>query len=146
MVMRILIDTNVLIDFFAKREPFFKNAKELVYSCMKRNFDGYIAAHSILNLFYILRHDYTVAQRRAMLTDLCSLFQVVGVDKKKLLAALTDDSFPDFEDCVQVQCAVFCEADYIITRDIKDFALSSVPFMSPNDFCQRFLDGKSENA
>ena len=141
--MRALIDTNVLMDYLTKREPYFETARKLVSACMEKKIDGYIAAHSILNLFFILRHDYTAAQRRVMLMDLCLMFRVVSVDNSKLLAALLDDSFSDVEDCVQYQCADDCHAEYIVTRNPKDFAASEIPAIMPDVFCQRFLDSSS---
>ena len=137
--MRALIDTNVLMDFLVRREPFFDAANRLVSACAARRFDGYIAAHSILNLFFILRHDYTPVQRRAMLTELCFLFHVVSVDGDKILSALKDERFLDFEDCVQSQCAISCHVDYIITRNERDFSASIIPAISPDVFCARFL-------
>ena len=55
--MRILVDTNVLLDYLAKRDPFFTTSHKLLMACMQQRFEGYIAAHSILNMSYILRHD-----------------------------------------------------------------------------------------
>ena len=143
--MRVLFDTNVLMDYLAKREPYYGDAKQLFFACMNRRIEGFIAAHSVLNLFFILRHDYTVHQRRSMLSNMLSLFQIVGVDEEKILAALSDESFPDFEDCVQAQCAVSCNAQYVITRNLDDFSKSPVPAILPDEFYQMFLSGETEN-
>ena len=75
-----------------------------------------------------------------MLSDMCLLFHVVGIDKKSLLAALNDELSIDFEDGVQMQCAGIAHADYIITRNISDFKFSIIPAMTPDDFCMRFID------
>ena len=58
MVSKILIDTNVLLDYLLEREPFFEDAKKVILSCTEGNTKGCIAAHSISNMFFILRKDY----------------------------------------------------------------------------------------
>ena len=136
--MRVLIDTNVLMDYLTKREPYFESALKVVTACMLKKANGYLAAHSILNLFFILRHDYTNEQRRVMLQNMCVLFQIVEIDREILLAALADKSFPDFEDGVQARCAEACQADYIITRNERDFVSSAVPAIHPDVFCKQF--------
>ena len=55
MVGKILIDTNVLLDYLLEREPFFEDAKKVISSCTEGNTKGCIAAHSISNMFFILR-------------------------------------------------------------------------------------------
>ena len=64
MVNKILIDTNVLIDYLLEREPFFEDAKDVILSCADGKAKGCIAAHSIPNMFFILRKDYSVKERR----------------------------------------------------------------------------------
>lgn len=141
--MRALIDTNVLIDFMTLRKPFDADAVKIVDACDKSLFDGCIAAHSIPDIFYILRKSVPAAERRETLRRFCEIFEVVGIDKGKLVAALTDGRFTDFEDCLQLRCALTFHADYIVTRNPKDFAASSIPAIAPDVFCQRFLDASS---
>ena len=105
MVNKILIDTNVLLDYFFERAPFFEDAKEVILSCTEGNTKGCIAAHSISNMFFILRKDYTAKERREILSNLCTIFDVEGIDKAKLLSGLANEEFSDFEDCLQMECA-----------------------------------------
>ena len=109
---------------------------------MKKKIEGHIAAHSVLNVFYILRRSHMPEQKRVMLLDICSFLHVVGVDKEKIMAALADSSFRNFEDCVQLQCASACRADYIITRNAKDFAAAGIPAIPPDEFCRRHLSAE----
>ena len=69
-----------------------------------------------------------------MLINLCEILTVSGIDKKKLINALNNNNFKDFEDCLQAECALSCGADYIVTRNIKDFANAPVPAILPEDF------------
>lgn len=100
MINKILIDTNVLLDYLLEREPFFENAKKVILSCVNEKVDACIAAHSISNMFFILRKDFSIAERREVLSNLCLLFDVEGIDRNKLLAGLSNEDFADFEDCL----------------------------------------------
>ena len=137
--MRALIDTNILVDYISERQPFFQDAYKIVDACDKSFFSGCIAAHSIPDIFYILRKSIPAHERRDALRRLCEIFEVIGIDKGKLISALDDENFFDFEDCLQVQCATTYSADYIVTRNLKDFAMSIIPAITPDKFCQQVL-------
>lgn len=132
--MRILIDTNILIDVASRREPFFADALKIFELCQQEIVEGAIAAHSIVNMAYILRKNFTADELRKMLLRLCKLFQVEAIDLGKLIAALNDRDFSDFEDGLQTQCALNLRADFIVTRNVKDFTASSIPAVTPEDF------------
>lgn len=132
--MRALLDTNVLIDYLAMRQPFTENAEKIITLCRDNVIEGVMAAHSVMNIFYILRKSFSVDERRAILTDLCELFTVIGIDKAKIISALGNYSFSDIEDCLQAVCAEISAVDYIVTRNIKDFQSSKVPVVTPSEF------------
>lgn len=136
MVNKILIDTNVLIDYLLEREPFFEDAKDVILSCADGKVKGCIAAHSIPNMFFILRKDYSAKERREVLSNLCSIFDVEGIDKAKLLVGLTNEDFSDFEDCLQMECAKSYGADYIVTRNISDYSTSEIKAIMPKDYLE----------
>ena len=131
---RILIDTNVLLDYLLTREPFYEDAKEIVQACVKGQVKGVIAVHSISNMFFILRKDYDAKERREVLLNLCLIFDVEGIDKVKLLSGLQNENFSDFEDCLQMECARAYNAEYIITRNLTDYTASEVKAILPKDF------------
>lgn len=137
MVNRILIDTNILLDYLLEREPFFEDAKKIVVSCAEGKIKGCIAAHSIPNMFFILRKDYNATERREVLSNLCSIFDVEGIDKAKLLSGLANEGFSDFEDCLQMECAKSYGADYIVTRNVDDYSESDVKAIEPRDYLKR---------
>lgn len=133
---RILVDTNVLLDYLLTREPFYEDAKEVVISCVDGRTKGCIAAHSISNMFYVLRKDFSVKERREVLFNLCSIFDVEGIDKVKLLEGLQNEEFSDFEDCLQMECAKAYGAEYIVTRNIDDYKVSEVKPILPGDYIE----------
>ena len=138
MVNRILIDTNVLLDYILTREPFYEDAKRIVSACVDGKVKGCIAAHSISNMFFILRKDFNSEERREVLLNLCSIFDIEGIDKIKLIAGLQNEEFSDFEDCLQDECAAQNHADYIITRNTDDFSNSNIPPITPSDFLKQY--------
>jgi predicted nucleic-acid-binding protein len=71
--MNILVDTNILLDFLEDREPFNEAADRLFKQCEENRINGYIAVHSIPNIFYVLRKDYTVNERKDMLVGICEI-------------------------------------------------------------------------
>ncbi len=134
--MVILVDTNVLVDVLMKREPYRKNAEEILTKCASREVIGYLAAHSLPNLFYILRKAYSQEERRTFIKDLCSIFCISDLTAKKILAAAENEKFLDFEDCLQEECAVEAMADYIVTRNPDDFANSRVKVVQTEEFLE----------
>ena len=136
--MRVLIDTNVLADLLLGRTPYYDIANDIFTLCANKIIYGYIAAHSVPNLYYILRTSLTKEERRDALKDICQMVHVEGIDFFKILSALDNEDFHDFEDCLQEECAVAVSADYIITRNLKDFSVSRVPAISPDEFMKKY--------
>lgn len=131
--MVILVDTNVIIDFLTTREPYFDASSKVIAKCANGELTGYIAFHSIPNLWYILRK-VPDDKRRKLLIDICEFLTVVGVNHDEVLRAIRMKDFKDFEDCLQDRCAKNIGANYIITRNAADFINSEVPAVSPEDF------------
>ena len=135
--MVILIDTNVILDNLISRQPFSDIANDVLNLCFQQKCDGYIAAHSITNIFYILRKEFTVSERKKLLIELCEFIEVAGIQKKQIIDALANEDFNDFEDRLQVECAILVNADFIVTRNITDFNISPIPAILPEDFLQK---------
>ena len=131
--MRVLVDTNVVIDFLTTREPFYKAASSIMEKCANGELDGYIAFHSIPNLWYILRKT-PEEKRREWLLDVCSILRVKGASHDNVLKAIRMKDFDDLEDCLQDRCAEEVGAKLIITRNVNDFEKSVIPAISPEDF------------
>ena len=136
MVNRILIDTNVLLDYLLTREPFYQDAKNVISVCVDGRVKGCIVAHSIWNMFFILRKDYDAKERREVLVNLCSIFDIEGIDKIKLVSGLQNEDFSDFEDCLQMECAKSYGAGYIVTRNIDDYKTSEIKAILPKDYLE----------
>lgn len=133
--MKVLVDTNVVIDEFLKREPFYKDSHSVLQMCSDNKIEGYLAAHTITNAFYILRKNFSNKKSRELVLDLFKTFNVESINTSKLIRALISENFSDFEDRLQVECAIAVDADYIITRDKNDFADSEISCITPAEFC-----------
>lgn len=129
--MVILIDTNVVLDFLTMRQPYYDDSRNVMQACADEQLQGYIAFHSLPNIFYILRKGYSEANRREMLKKLCLVLKVTGASHEKVCEAIEDNEFSDFEDCLQDKCADEIFADYIVTRNIEDFQYSKVKAITP---------------
>ncbi len=132
----VLIDTNIFIDVLQDRIPFTDNSQAVIGLVTQKKIKGAVAAHSITNLWYILRKTHSDEERRNYLLSLFELFDVVSIDKNRLVAALENSNFKDFEDCLQDECACAINADYIITRNAKDFESSMVKALTPEEFLE----------
>ena len=130
------LDTNVLLDYILLREPFAQSAQKIIDYCRQELLEGSIAAQSVADMFYILRKNIAIDERRRILLNLCNIFHVENIDKDKLKRALLNENFSDFEDCLQTECALSFKADYIITRNVADYKFSAIPCLTPNDFCE----------
>lgn len=135
--MRVLIDTNILLDALMGRHPYYDFADRIIKLCADKKVEGKMAAHSVPNVFYILRKTMSDAERRKVLKDLCQIVKVEGLDSYKVISAIDNKDFSDLEDCLQEECAVAMAADYIVTRNIKDFTHSRIPAVLPENFLKK---------
>jgi len=129
----VLIDLNILLDVLQKREPFYSASAGLLGAIEAGRVQGYVAAHSITTLFYLIQKGESSAKARATLTSLLQFLKIAPVDQSTLEQALNLD-FRDFEDAVQMISAVQCKADCLITRNVKDYQPALLPVMQPVDF------------
>ena len=143
--MVLLIDTNIILDVFQNREDHYKHSVEVLDLVKTNKAKGYIAAHSITNLWYILRKTHTDEQRRQIVKAILVYFDIASLDKQKISAALERDNFKDFEDCLQDECGCEINADYIVTRNEKDFTTSKIPALNPEEFCKKILSESDAN-
>ena len=79
--------------YLLTRKPFYEEAKKVMLTCTEGNTKGCIAAHSISNMFFILRKDYDAKERREILSGLCTIFDIEGIDKNKLLSGLRNEDY-----------------------------------------------------
>lgn len=129
----LLVDINVVVDVLQKREPFYNASSQLLAAVESGKVKGFISAHSITTLFYLIRKDTSTSQARAVITNLLQILKVSAVDQETIEKALNLD-YRDYEDAVQMICALQSKADFLITRNTKDYQPALLPVMQPVDF------------
>jgi predicted nucleic acid-binding protein len=134
--VKVFLDTNVLLDVLANREPFAEDAARILSRVESEEIEGVIAAHTATTLFYLLDKELGTRRASRALADVLRLVQVAPVDEDRLLHALAMQ-WDDFEDAVQAACAEKAEVDFLVTRNEADFKGSSVPILRPTELLAR---------
>ncbi len=134
--MKILIDTNIILDVLCNRPEFVDDSLNVFKYCEANRITGYISALSIPNIVYIMRKELDGDKIKEILNTLTSLFTVVDLRESDLLKA-TELDFSDYEDALQSVCASRAKVNYIVTRNIKDFKNSLVPAVKPSELFER---------
>ena len=131
---RVLLDTDVILDFFFDREPFSENASKILSLCESKEIIGFVTPVIISNVYYLLRQTAKHEKVIEKLTLLISLLEVLIIDKRVIIEALSS-GFKDFEDALQNYSAEQNnEVDIIITRNIKDYKTGRLSVMLPDNY------------
>jgi predicted nucleic acid-binding protein len=128
-----LIDLNIFLDVFQKREPFYDNSARVLALVESGLITGYISAHSITTLYYLYQKGRSVSDAKAIITNLLQFILIAPIDQKTIEQALNLD-LKDFEDAVQMVAAIQCKVDCLVTRNPKDFQPTLLPVMQPVDY------------
>ena len=131
--MKLLIDTNVIIDYLGGKPPFFENAERVIAAGYFGDAQLWASAQSFKDAFYVLSHyadSPRIQKAMAKLLEIVNPVDLTGAD----LTAAMRLQWRDFEDCLVALGAQKVGADYLVTRDSKGFARSMVPPISPADW------------
>jgi len=130
----ILIDTDVLLDFFFDRKPFSDQAVIILSLCENKQITGFVTPVIISNTYYLLRKTASHQKVIDKLKTLLSFVQVLNIDKQSIETAL-NSQFKDFEDALQNYAAEQNgDIDVIITRNTKDFKKSALAVLTPDGY------------
>jgi predicted nucleic acid-binding protein len=135
--VRVLVDTNIVLDFLLQREPFFQDAELLFQAIDAGQVIGYVTATTLTDIFYISRkHTRSVEQARQAVSETLTIMVICSIDRAVLESAF-NSGLADFEDAVQIFGAVTQGLDTILTRDNKGFLSSPIPVLSVQDLLQQ---------
>ena len=134
LIKKILLDTDVLLDFFFDRKPYSDYSAIILDLCARKILDGYITPVIISNIYYLLRktakHEKVIEKLKQLLT----ITKVLQMDKSVVEKALNSE-FNDFEDALQnFSAANYGKIEAIITRNVKDYRKSEIGVLPPDDF------------
>ena len=134
--MNILLDTNVILDTFLKREPYNNHSDEIFELIADNRVYGYVNTSSVTDIYYVLRKKFSDKDSREKIRTLLTLFYTVDVTKTDLLAAL-DSPIIDFEDALVSACVDKAGLDFTVTRDAE--FLMNEKTIAPYDFLEMFF-------
>ena len=128
---KVLIDTDVILDFFFDRKPFSNEASQILSQCERKKIEGFVTPVMISNVYYILRKTDRHEKVIQHLKMLMNIIDIAIINKKTILDAL-HSGFKDFEDALQnFSAQEENDIRIIITRNIKDYKTSSLAVMTP---------------
>lgn len=141
--MRVLVDTCVIIDALQSRAPFAEAAQKLFIHSANKQFEGYITAKSVTDIYYLThRLIHSDIETHKILNKLFTLFHLLdtaSIDCKKAISS----EIGDYEDAVMVETAIRSEMNLIVTRNVKDYTKTSVKVCEPSVFL-KLLDTENE--
>lgn len=130
--MRVLFDTNIILDVLLDREPFVRASNELMSCAERGEVSGYLCASTVTTLFYLASKTVGKEQAHTHLSMLLRVFDVAAVNRTVIESALASQ-FSDFEDAVLYYAAAHAGLDAIVTRNPRDFKLAKIPVYQPNE-------------
>jgi predicted nucleic acid-binding protein len=137
-MIRVFLDTNILVDLIADRQPFSKYVIEIFKRADAKSVKLFASSHSIATTHYLLKKYLDEKSLREVLYDLFDYLTVVPVDADVLKKGLRS-RHKDFEDAIQVFCASGIEKiDCIVTRNTKDYKGCEILVLTPDEFCMKF--------
>lgn len=130
--LRLLIDANIVLDVLAKREPHYTTSAAVWTLVEQGQVEGLLAAHTVTTLHYLVVKHLAQFQAHLIMTKLLHVFNIAAVDRGVILQALAL-GWKDFEDAVQMAAAFNSQADYLVTRNPKDFKDELVRVLQPGE-------------
>lgn len=135
MTRKIFIDTNVMVDLLAKREPFYESATKLFSLVDTGQCTAVVAGISFSTTAYLLERKLSYEDLSQILRQFASIVEIAAIDERTVRKSLSTTSrFRDIEDAMQHYAAVQSGCDALITRNVKDFVCSDLPVYMPDDF------------
>ena len=131
--MKVLFDTNIILDVLLDRKPFSEHASFLLSKVERSEINGILCATTVTTLHYLLSRHLDKEKAITGINSIMALFEVASVNRLVIENALKS-KFTDFEDSVLHESARHAGAEYIITRNIKDFKQSKIPVFTPTEF------------
>ncbi len=134
-MIKVFLDTNILVDLIADRRPFSKHAIEIFKSAEEHKVQLFTSSHSIATAHYLLKKYVEEKELRNILLNLLEFLEVIPVDLDVLKKGLRSNH-KDFEDAVQIYCAsLIAGINFIVTRNTKDFKTSEIAVLTPDEMC-----------
>lgn len=143
--MKVLLDTNIILDALQARKPWAKDAKEIFLLTADKRFESCITAKAITDIYYLSHHAlHDNEKTKELVTKLFTLFHVVDTSAADAERALLS-VISDYEDAVMVETALREKCDVLVSRDKDDLKKAAIPVESPDIFLQRFVPERGKD-
>lgn len=129
----VFVNTDIIYDVLANREPFYSSAAKLLSLADEGRITITVSALSFVNIHYLISKQLTSEKAKQVLRTFRVLIQIAPIDEKIIDLALNSD-FKDFEDAIQYYCALESECQVLLTRNLKDFKTAKIPVMTAKDY------------
>ena len=136
MKQHLFIDTDIILDLLARREPFYRSAARLFSLVEKGELKASVSSLTFANLFYILRKETSSPKAVDILKKFHRLVSVLAVDDRIIVQAL-DAGFTDFEDAIQYHTALSRNIPTLITRNVRDYRRPVIVVCTADEFLAR---------
>lgn len=137
--MRIMCDTNIIIDVLMQREPFYEDSYKLLSLCEQRKVTGLISAAAVTDIFYMVRkYTHSTEMSYQAIGRILDCVRVCDVTNADVLKAYQIHA-KDFEDCLMVVCAMEAKCKYIVTRNKKDYDGMCITAVTPAEFLETVI-------
>lgn len=130
--MKVLFDTNIILDVLLKREPFIALSARLVSLVETHDIEGYLCATTVTTIDYLISKTQHKKVAKVSIQKLLSLFEIAEVNKEVLQLSVASD-FSDVEDAVQYYAGQLVGIDSIVTRNGGDYKKAKYPVYSPRE-------------
>jgi predicted nucleic acid-binding protein len=127
---RVLFDLNIILDVLQERKNYYEFSAQLLAFAETGKVQGWLAAHSVTTLFYLISKDKSPEEARVTLTSLLQFLRIAPVDQTTIEQAL-NLPYKDFEDAVQMIAALQVKADYLLTRNVRDYQPAPLDVVQP---------------
>ena len=131
--MKVLFDTNIILDVLLDRKPFSDHASFLMSKVELSEINGFLCATTVTTIHYLLLKHLDKEKAITSIHSIMALFEIASVNRIVIESALKS-KFTDFEDSVLHESAKHAGVEYIITRNIKDFKKANIPVFTPTEF------------
>jgi predicted nucleic acid-binding protein len=130
---KVFVDTDIIYDVLANREPFYQSAAQLFTLADEEKITINVSALSFANIHYLISKQLSGRKAKQVLRTFRILVHIAPIDDKIIDLALNSE-FTDFEDAIQYYCALESECQVLLTRNLKDYKRAKIPVMTPQDF------------
>ena len=137
--MKLMIDTNVILDVLLERSDFYENSKAVLDLCENKKILGFVSASSITDIFYLVRRALKDTDKTyKVIGALLNIVGILNVTQDDVQRAFLQHA-KDFEDCLLAECAKSNNCAGIVTRDKKDFQDFGITLYSPEQIIAKFI-------